>query len=350
MAQIIREITIDVSQPNNLRAITAKQNDLNSRYLKIHITDEGTPIIVSLDSKVVMNVKRTDNTLKMFYGSVNDDGSITVPLTSWMLALPGSINCDVSIISPEDKQRLSTMQFSLYVEAAVFPQSDLEETEDYDVLVELLGAAEKTAECVAATEEAEEAAERANAAAAGVVIVEQNSTSPLTFWVGTQEEYDAIVNKDKGCFYIISDDTDLQEIYNRINAVHTEMLNYHTPYDISSAVTVERSTDSCTLYKCGKFLTLTLNRGGNVTYSDRPHYSCGADVLIATIHGYAPVQTIVTPSRMVKTGSGGEDLIALKLEPDDTGKNTLIKNPYDVSTIRTSGADAQIDMVTFMCK
>lgn len=81
-------------------------------------------------------------------------------------------------------------------------------------LTELLPIAEE------AIEECEEAAEKANRAASGVVTIEQNTQSTLKFWVGTQAEYDAIVTKENGCFYIISDDATeadlLAEIANKV--------------------------------------------------------------------------------------------------------------------------------------
>ena len=49
-------------------------------------------------------------------------------------------------------------------------------------------------------------AETAKEVAIGITTIEQNNQTPLKFWVGSQEEYDAIVEPDQGCFYIIEDD------------------------------------------------------------------------------------------------------------------------------------------------
>lgn len=52
-------------------------------------------------------------------------------------------------------------------------------------------------------------------------VKEQNSNAGLTFWIGTQAEYNAIENVQENCFYIISDDTtetDLQEFCERMEA------------------------------------------------------------------------------------------------------------------------------------
>lgn len=343
MSQVIREITIDVAQTNNLRAITAKQNDLNSRFLQINITNSGNVIRVSPDRIVTMNVKRTDGEAKPFYGSVNEDGSVTVPLTTWMLAIPGSINCDVSIINPEDNTKLTTMQFSIYVEAAVFPQSELEESEEYDVLVSLLGAAEKAEDCVEATKEAQEAADMAKDASKGVVTIEQNTDSPLKFWVGTKAEYDALENKDSSCFYILSDDHALDEIYGKINALANEVRNYHTPYDITEAIVSTSSSETRSLVKCGKTCMLTYILKGPFNYSKSD--------TVFTITGYAPVkpyQVLAYADRVESSGQLYHYSAGFVLEADASGQNTLVKT---MDTLEDTGSsDSVFISATFICK
>ncbi len=355
MTQIIREITVDVAQTNTLRAITAKQHDLNSRFLKIHITNEGIPIEVDPTATVTMNVKRMDDISRPFYGSVNEDGSVTVPLTTWMLALAGSINCDVSIIAPEDSQKLTTMQFSIYVEEAVYPQSDLEEDENYDVLVELLGAAEKAEACAEATEDAKEATERANAAADGVVITEQNKKGPLTFWVGTQAEYDALVEKDMSCFYIISDDSDLEAIQNQIAALATAMNNMHTPQDISEAVVLENTTDTCIVYKYGKMLSLHYIQTAHYTPDEGDAFKWPGGTL-ATIKGYEPLMdnhVAVDPALSIGTNgfNGAEyyDTVFAMARSDGKG-NTIISLESFTCNRRNAGTKLTSFNISFLCK
>ena len=357
MAQIIREITLDVSQPNNLRAITAKQNDLNSRFLKIHITDEGNPILVDGSSQVIMNVQRTDNAVRPFYGSVNNDGSVTVPLTPWMLYIEGSINCDVSIISTEDLQRLTTLQFSIYVEKAIFPQEALEESEDYDVFLNLLSAAEDAQKCVEATEEAKVAAERAEEAAEGVVIIEQNKKAPLTFWVGTKEEYDALAEPVHGCFYIISDDSDLEDINNRMAAMQNAVSNALTPYDISSAVVPEDSYSEYTLIKYGKLLILNYSlKTEPVTESIGESIYIDPSAKICTIQNYVPVCTSYCTFNnfpQENIGNSYNFAHAIQLEASEDGKSTVVSfhTQYRQSLFVNTGNDLLGHFTAmFICK
>ena len=102
MAQIIREIRVDVSQPNVFQAIVAKQLDCNSRFLKITLVDFGVKIEVPETAKVTINANRPDGKSQSFVGVANNDGTITVPLAQWMLEVAGELKCDVSVINTTD--------------------------------------------------------------------------------------------------------------------------------------------------------------------------------------------------------------------------------------------------------
>lgn len=54
-------------------------------------------------------------------------------------------------------------------------------------------------------------------------IKEQNKGVPLTFWVGTQAEFNAIETKANNCFYIITDSTAQADIENRLENLETNI-------------------------------------------------------------------------------------------------------------------------------
>lgn len=134
---VTREISVDVSKRNVFSAIVAKQNDSNSRFLKVTITNLGEKMSVDENSTVIINALRKDGTAKSFIGEANDDGTVTVPLTVWMLELDDEVQCDISIIGTEDC-KLTTTTFILAVEAASCSSDDISENEDYDLLVTLI--------------------------------------------------------------------------------------------------------------------------------------------------------------------------------------------------------------------
>ncbi len=147
MAEIIKSLSLDVSLQNRIQAVVAKQYDKNSRFLKIQMTDEGRPISVEQTSVVTINASRADNTYKMFAGKVNDDGTVTVPITYWMLELDDKVSCDISVVDVEGR-KLSTLNFTIEVERSNYTGEEISEDENYDLLLTLLEdiTAAKTAE------------------------------------------------------------------------------------------------------------------------------------------------------------------------------------------------------------
>ena len=168
---ITREITVDVSKRNTFSAIVAKQLDTNSRFLKVTLTDLGEVITVPTTAQVVINALRDDGESKSFLGTANADGTVTVPLTPWMLELDGDVKCDVSVVDSEERKLTSTL-FVLAVEEATYSGEEISDDENYDLLVQLLAQVSLTSEeakaaiadAEKATADAETATKNANAA------------------------------------------------------------------------------------------------------------------------------------------------------------------------------------------
>ncbi|MCH5203141.1 MAG: BppU family phage baseplate upper protein [Oscillospiraceae bacterium] len=165
MSQIIKEITVDVAKKNLFQAIVAKQNDINSRFLKVTLCNDGRKIAVSSDATVIINAERADASSAGFMGNVNADGTVTVPLTSWMLALDDVVKCSISVIDTEE-QKLTSTSFSIDVEAAEYSSEDITDDENFDILVRLISeCADAKFGCETATDKAESAATAADLAA-----------------------------------------------------------------------------------------------------------------------------------------------------------------------------------------
>lgn len=232
--QIIREISADVVKRGSTRSVYAKQNDTNSRFLNVRIQEDGKDIKVDSTSEVLLNVERPDKQENIFYGTVNEDGSVKVPLTSWMLELEGTLICDVSIVSEDPEvAKLTTMLFNIYVEAAVVTNGSIIDTEDYNVIVDLLkrtdAAATKAEEAAKAASEAAESADELkekceqaekdaqqamqDLAAGGYInsLREQNKGKLFSFWVGSTEEFKKITDRVENCLYIFTDAPDVIE-------------------------------------------------------------------------------------------------------------------------------------------
>ena len=253
MIEIVKELKIEVSKPNIFQAIVAKQYDMNTRFLKVTLVDCGTEITVSQsDSKaVVINAERPDGKSKGFDGTVNDDGTVTVPLHSWMLELDGAVICDISVIdfAESDNKKLTTTSFTLLVEKAAYGGDTITKDPQYDVLVQLLetcSAASEVAEdalqksneanskydaCVEATEKANNAADTANTIRAEIEaggyiesLKELNNGEKFTFWVGTEEEYKALPEIIQNCFYLTTDGKPPEDIMAEVERILSEVI------------------------------------------------------------------------------------------------------------------------------
>ncbi len=166
MAQITKILNIDVAKKNRFQALVAKQFDSKSRYLKVQFQNEGVDIEVEDNCTVVMNARRADGASKGYAGSVNGDGTVTVPITSWMLALDDVVVCDISVID-SSARKLTTMNFEIEVDPASYSGEDIAEDDNYDLLVALLAdVADATSGVQEATNAANQAAQRAEDAAA----------------------------------------------------------------------------------------------------------------------------------------------------------------------------------------
>ena len=142
MIEIIKELDVEVSKPNIFQALVAKQYDMNTRFLKVTLKDSGARIdIPNIETaKVIINANRKDGLSNAFYGVINDDGTVTVPLHSWMLELDGTVICDISVIdtATNNGKKLTTTSFTLIVEKAAYGGEDVISDPQYSVIVQLL--------------------------------------------------------------------------------------------------------------------------------------------------------------------------------------------------------------------
>ena len=255
MIEIIKELKIEVSKPNIFQAVVAKQYDMNTRFIKATLVD-GTDI-VRIPSrptvKAIINAERPDGLSKGFDGEVNSDGTVTVPLHSWMLELEGTVICDISIVdtAADDNKKLTTTAFTLLVEKAAYGGEDVTNDPQYDVLVSLLEtcseasakaeealeksneALEKSAEadakyedCVQATEDARAVRQEIEEGGFVESLKETNNGAKFSTWIGTHEEYEALEQKLNNCMYIVTDDPQVDYIVEQGTYAADETTNF----------------------------------------------------------------------------------------------------------------------------
>ena len=273
MIEIIKELKIEVSKPNIFQADVAKQYDMNTRFIKATFVDGSDVIYIPADTtvKAIINAQRADGQSKGFDGVVNEDGTVTVPLHSWMLETEGTVICDISIIdtAADDNKKLTTTAFTLLVEKAAYGGDGITNDPQYDVLVSLIEncysasevaqeALEKSNEanskydaCVEATVRANEAADTLDATKEEIEkggfitgIKEKNKGDILGFWVGTSKEYESLPEPPENCYVIITDDKTLVDILDKLDSLQSTCERYNKilwtgdlSYDVSASET-----------------------------------------------------------------------------------------------------------------
>lgn len=176
MAKITIPIKVEVAKPNFFQAIVAKQFDDDSRFLQATLINGSETINVLSTSTVTINARRNDGEAKSFAGSVNSDGTVTVPITFWMLELNGTLECDISVIDIEERKLTST-KFIVEVERASCGGQDIADDENYDILIMTLSeVSQAKAEATEAVESATKAVSDANTAVTNANTATANAT------------------------------------------------------------------------------------------------------------------------------------------------------------------------------
>lgn len=116
---ITQNISVDLLRQNTNPVIQAKQYDVNSRFLNVTVLADGEAVRVSQTDIVRINVLRADNESNSFVGTVNANGTITVPIDGWILLVPGKSKLSVSISSATNSE-IKSLSFQIYVEPAEY--------------------------------------------------------------------------------------------------------------------------------------------------------------------------------------------------------------------------------------
>lgn len=160
MAKTIRNITLDVSAENDF-VYYAKQGDANSRFLKIKLANQCTPIVPEKTDSVVFTGKRADGKSIVGSGTINPDGTITVEFTSSMLAVIGEGECEVSIVS-QNGAVLTSLSFVFAVEEKLRDDNSLASSNEFPIFTKAIGEMSKLKNELDASEEARNVFEEYN--------------------------------------------------------------------------------------------------------------------------------------------------------------------------------------------
>lgn len=150
--QIYHSLTVDVAKRNQYKAVSAKQLDCNSRFLKIELQNNGSAFDIPNNVTIAMAVERNGET-KAFNCEYEGD-YIVAPLDTWILQESGYVDCEIILLDTETNSKLSSFLFSLEIEQNIYNDEDIKSDENYDLLLTLIGDV-KSSQIVSITEKVE---------------------------------------------------------------------------------------------------------------------------------------------------------------------------------------------------
>lgn len=118
MVQCMCKMMLDVAEHDTVQSIVARQGDSATRFLRLRLAAYGEPMRVEESVIVVLNAKNSVGEVRSFEGEVNADGTVTLPITAWMLQTIGVLQCDVSLFDVAGGKLTSPM-FEVEVVASV---------------------------------------------------------------------------------------------------------------------------------------------------------------------------------------------------------------------------------------
>ncbi len=136
--QTIQTITLDFTVPQ-LKNVRCIENDLNSRTVKISVTDDGLPFPLNPDTMTACyKIHKPDHRFIYNEVPIDPDGGVTIRLTDQAMAIPGIARCELQIFTKDKKNILSTMPFSIIVEKSVVTDKDIATSNESNVLLGMM--------------------------------------------------------------------------------------------------------------------------------------------------------------------------------------------------------------------
>ena len=131
--QNYQSITLDVNNCVEYKYINAKQGDIESRFLKITLTENGKKIEPTKRCIASFRCLKPDGRICINKSIINEDGTITVTLTEQVLASAGTVRADISLL--DGSTVLSSATFFIIVEASPSCEGNVLSSNEFLILV-----------------------------------------------------------------------------------------------------------------------------------------------------------------------------------------------------------------------
>ena len=220
---LVANLTLDTTRKNNIPPLIVPQGDYGARVIRAVITEQGKPVTVESAAAVSIVAERSgDGEALAFSGKVNEDGSVTVPVTQWMLDVPeNDVTCHV-VVTGSDYQ-YSTTSFLIEPQKKANPTEITPDDPRKDVVTEVL-AGEKERVLAEGIRRANENA-RKSAEEARVRAEEQRLTDEATRVANEAERVSSELSRDATFKGWAQDIASLPSFDSRISANSDRLTN-----------------------------------------------------------------------------------------------------------------------------
>ena len=139
---IVKEITINLDQPNDLTYVLTKQYDSIARKVKINFLNNNEPWIVPSNITGIVRFKKPDGTYGMYDTDEDDNPAIEfvsgasyiiVTLANQVLTISGRVNVEINFYSAA-AEKLTAFRFPVFVEESALSDIPFVSSNYYNVL------------------------------------------------------------------------------------------------------------------------------------------------------------------------------------------------------------------------
>lgn len=133
---LITDVYLDFYQ-NPFVSVYAKQNDNNTRFLRIHCSKNGEFFPVPTGYRVDIKILTPDNRHLLYSPIINTDGTLQFELTQSILLKPGRCEAEVIVYNATATERISTMNFQITVQGEAYGDDVIVDSDEFHTLMEL---------------------------------------------------------------------------------------------------------------------------------------------------------------------------------------------------------------------
>lgn len=152
MNPIYSQISLDL-QHKSIEPVNLKQYDYEARSILFYITDNGSPYILTDNMLAEIKIHKPDGTKVVAQGTINvGSNEIYVKVTRQMTSVYGVLCADVTLF--REDRLLSTMPFHLHVEQSPVQNEDIDSSDEYTLLEDLIAHTQKNEKLRQANEQA----------------------------------------------------------------------------------------------------------------------------------------------------------------------------------------------------